>query len=146
VAAGSTFGLARCSHRRFYRVLNPRAGRLWPRSILTALPHVKNEVSSPLSTHTPRSFTSLIVQLSERDVSASLRAVWGHYSAWYVGTGVFHTALYALVPVSRRHYPDYEVGEDNVAQQEMRIGHLHPEVLHLVGTGLLWPAWGVNSQ
>ena len=47
VAAGSTFGLARCSHRRFYRVLNPRAGRLWPRSILTALPHVKNEVSSP---------------------------------------------------------------------------------------------------
>lgn len=73
VAAGSTFGLARCSHRRFYRALNPRAGRLWPRSILTALPHVKNEVSSPLTMHAPRSFTSLIVQLSERGVSASNR-------------------------------------------------------------------------
>jgi hypothetical protein len=73
VAAGSTLGLARCSHRRFYRVLNPRAGRLWPRSILTALPHVKNEVSSPLTMHAPRSLTSLIVQLSERGVSASNR-------------------------------------------------------------------------
>jgi hypothetical protein len=61
VAAGSTFGLARCSHRRLvYRALNPRAGRLWPRSILTALLHGKNEVSSPLSTHAPRSFTFLI--------------------------------------------------------------------------------------
>jgi hypothetical protein len=73
VAAGSTFGLARCSHRRLYRVLNPRAGRLWLRSILTALLHGKNEISSPLSTHAPRSFTSLIVQLSERGVSASNR-------------------------------------------------------------------------
>jgi hypothetical protein len=53
---------------------------------------------------------------------------------------------YALVPVSRRHYPDYEAGEDSVAQQEMRIGHLHPQVLHPVGTELLWPAWGVNCQ
>jgi hypothetical protein len=70
VAAGSMFGLARCSHRRFYRAFNPRARRLWPRSILTALLHGKNESSSPLSTHAPRSFTSLIVQLSERGVSA----------------------------------------------------------------------------
>jgi hypothetical protein len=72
VAAGSTFGLARCSHRRFYLALNLRAGRLWPSSILTALLHVKNEISSQLSTHAPRSFTSLIMQLSERGVSATI--------------------------------------------------------------------------
>jgi hypothetical protein len=37
---------------------------------------------------------------------------------------------YALLPVSRRHYPDYEPGEDSLTQQEMRIDHLHPEILH----------------
>ena len=72
MAAGSTFGLARCSHRCFYRALNPLTGRLWPRSILTAPLYGKNEISSQLSTHAPRSFTSLIVQLSERGVSASI--------------------------------------------------------------------------
>jgi hypothetical protein len=73
VAAGSTFGFAACSHRRFYRVLNPLTGRLWPRSILTAPLYGKNEISSQLSTHAPRPFPSLIVQLSERGVSASNR-------------------------------------------------------------------------
>ena len=72
MAAGSTFGHARCSHRSFYRALNPREGRLWPSSILTAPLYGKNEISSQLSTHAPRSFTSLFMQLSERGVSASI--------------------------------------------------------------------------
>ena len=36
---------------------------------------------------------------------------------------------YTLVPVSRRHCLDYEVGEDSATQEELRIGHLHLEVL-----------------
>ena len=35
------------------------------------LPHGKNDVSSPESAHTPRSFTSVMVQLIERGASAS---------------------------------------------------------------------------